>query len=95
MSPKAWTGASGQVFLNMLSELSALLWILFFGGFKFIYVFYLWLWVFAALGGLSVVAENGDCSLVVVPRLLTVVASLVADHRLWARGLSSYGTGAC
>ena len=34
MSPKAWTGASGQVFLNMLSELSALLWILFFGDFK-------------------------------------------------------------
>ena len=49
--------------------------------------FFFWLWVFAALGGLSVVAENGDCSLVAVPRLLTVVASLVAHHRLWARGL--------
>ena len=32
--------------------------------------------------GLSLVAKSGGCSLVVVCRLLMVVASLVAEHRL-------------
>ena len=32
--------------------------------------------------GLSLVAVSGDCSLVAVPRFLTVLTSLVAEHRL-------------
>ena len=43
MSPKAWTGASGQVFLNMLSELSALLWILFFGDLNYGSIILFWI----------------------------------------------------
>ena len=38
-------------------------------------------WVFMAAHGLSLVL-SGSCSLVVVPGVLTVVASLVAEHRL-------------
>ena len=41
-------------------------------------------WVFVAAGGLSLVSVNGGCSLVAMYRLLTVVASLVAE-------LSSHG----
>ena len=48
----------------------------------FFYFIYLWLcWVFIAACGLSLV-ESGGCSLVVVSRLLPLVASLVAEHRL-------------
>ena len=35
-----------------------------------------------AVSGLSLVALSGACSPVVMPRLLIVVASLVAEHRL-------------
>ena len=43
----------------------------------------LWLlWVFAAARGLSLVAANESCSLVVVHRPLTEVASLVSGLRL-------------
>ena len=40
------------------------------------------LWVFVAAHGLSLVAASGAYSLAVVGRLLLVVASLVAEHRL-------------
>ena len=44
---------------------------------------YLWLsWVFIFASGLSLVAVTGRLLFVLVPRLLTVVASLVAEHRL-------------
>ena len=44
---------------------------------------YFWLhWVFIAAQWLSLVASSGGYSLVVLCRLLTVVASLVAKHRL-------------
>ena len=50
--------------------------------FFFIYS-YVWLcWVFVASCRLSLIAENGVYPLVEVPRLLTVVASLAAEHRL-------------
>ena len=53
-------------------------------GFIFIYLFiYLWLpWVFIAVQGLSLVAKSRGHSLVVMQGLLSVVASLVAEHRL-------------
>ena len=44
-------------------------------------------WVFAAACGLSLVAASGS-------GLLIVVVSLVVEHGLWARGLSSCGTWA-
>ena len=40
-------------------------------------------WVFVAAHGLSLVAGSGGSSLAVVCRLLVVVASLVAECRLW------------
>ena len=44
---------------------------------------YFWLGsVFVASCRLSLIAENGVYPLVEVPRLLTVVASLLAEHRL-------------
>ena len=44
---------------------------------------YLWLsWVFIFASELSLVAVTGRLLFVLVPRLLTVVASLVAEHRL-------------
>ena len=50
---------------------------------------YFWLcWVFVAVCGLSLVAASGDQSLVAVLGLLVTVSSLVAEHRLQARGLS-------
>ena len=55
-------------------------------GFIFIYIYifiYFWLpWVFIAVQGLSLVAKSGGYSLVVMQGLLSVVASLVAEHRL-------------
>ena len=45
---------------------------------------YFWLcWVSVAACGLSLVLESRGCSLVAACRLLTAVASLVAEHRLW------------
>ena len=49
--------------------------------------FYFWLHgVFVAVLKLSLVAESGDFSLVELCRLLTAVASLVAEHRLQVSG---------
>ena len=45
--------------------------------------------VFVAAPRLSLAAESGAYSQVAVNRLLTVVAPLVAEHRLWAHGLRS------
>ena len=54
---------------------------------------YFWLHcVFVAARGLSLVAVDRSYFLVAVCRLLTV-ASLAAEHRLWACRLSSRGTG--
>ena len=39
-------------------------------------------WALGAAHGLSLVAASGDYSLVAVLRLLTALASLVAEHRL-------------
>ena len=57
---------------------------------------YLWLyWVFVAVCRLSLVSGIGGHSLAVVHGLLTVVASLVAEHGLWGAWASvSFGTGA-
>ena len=50
--------------------------------------FYFWLyWVFIVASGLSLVAESRGYSLVVVCGRLIEVASLVAEHRVWAHGL--------
>ena len=49
--------------------------------FSFIYLFWL-CWVFLTAHGLSPVAESRGYSLVAVLGLLTVVASLVAEHHL-------------
>ena len=55
-------------------------------GFIFIHIYifiYFWLpWVFIAVQGLSLVAKSRGYSLVVMQGLLSVVASLVAEHRL-------------
>ena len=49
----------------------------------FILCIYFWLcWVFVAACGLSLVAASGGLLFVVVHRLLTVVASFVAEHWL-------------
>ena len=51
--------------------------------FKIILSIYFWLhWVFVAVLRLSLVAASGGYSLAVVLRLLTAVASLVAEHGL-------------
>ena len=54
----------------------------------YIYIlnFYWLCWVFVAAHGFSLVLASGGYSLVVACRLLTVVASLVAKHRLWSVG---------
>ena len=53
-------------------------------------VFLFWLcWVFVAACRLSLAATSGDYSLVVVHRLLTAVACLVAEHRLLGVGASA------
>ena len=55
---------------------------------------YLVHWVFVAVHGLSLVAGSGRLLFVVVRGLLIAVASLVAEHRLHAHGLSSCGSWA-
>ena len=50
---------------------------------------YLWLhWVFFAACGLSLAAVSRGLLFIVVLGLLTVVASLVVEHRLWGEGAS-------
>jgi len=52
---------------------------------KFYYLFIFWLlWVFIATRGPSLVEASRGYSLAAVHQLLIVVASLVAEHRLWA-----------
>ena len=49
---------------------------------NFFFNYYFWLqWAFIAAHRLSLVEVSGGYSLVVAPRLLIVVASLVAEHR--------------
>ena len=53
----------------------------------FIYTTYFWLcWVFVAVWAFSSCSERG-LLFIVVRGLLIAVASLVAEHRLWARWL--------
>ena len=61
-----------------------------------IYLFiYFWLlWVFIALGGLSLVVVSRGLLLVTMHRLLIAEASLVPEHRLQARAFSSPNTQA-
>ena len=53
--------------------------------FCFLFVFRL-CWVIVAAGGLSLVTESGGYSVSSVRRLLIVVVSLVAEHRLSSCG---------
>ena len=47
----------------------------------------LWLcWVFVAVHGIPLAEASRGCSLVAVPRLLTVVASLVVEHGFYSAG---------
>ena len=56
--------------------------------FYFIFLIYFGLhWVFVASHRLSLVFSNEGYSIVAVCGLLIVVSSLVAEHRLWERGL--------
>ena len=75
-------------FLNNLSSLQS--------GQTFIYLFiYLWLcWVFVPVRGLSLVAASGGHSPSWCAGLFTIAASLVAEHRLQTRRLSSCGSRA-
>ena len=69
--------------------------IFFLKGTPFIYLFiYLWLcWVFVSVRGLSLVAASGGHSSLRCAGL-TIGASLVAEHRLQTRRLSSCGSRA-
>ena len=68
--------------------------IYFFFIFIFIFIF-LWLcWVFVSVRGLSVVAASGGPLFIAVRGPLTIAASLVAEHRLQTRRLSSCGARA-
>ena len=59
----------------------------------FIIYIYFWLcWVFISVRGLSPVAASGDHSSSRCAGLFTIVASLVAEHRLQTRRLSSCGS---
>ena len=61
----------------------------------FFFFFNLWLcWVFVSVRGLSLVAASGGHSSSRCAGLLTIAASLVAEHRLQTRRLSNYGSRA-
>ena len=70
--------------------------------FYFIYFFsfflkfiYLWLcWVFISVRGLSLAVASGGPLFIAVRRPFTVVASLIAEHRLQSRRLSNCGSRA-
>ena len=68
--------------------------------FIFIFKFYLWLcWVFVSVRGLSLVVASGGhsssrCAGLSLSRLLTIAASLAAEHRLQTRRLSNCGSRA-
>ena len=80
------------MFLNILNPFNFSLILLFF---KFIYLFiyiYFWLfWVFVSVRGISLVAASRG-HFIAVRGPLTVAASLVAEHRLQTRRLSSCGS---
>ena len=60
----------------------------------FIFI-YLWLcWGFVSVRGLSLVVASGGPLFIAVRGPLTVAASLVAEHRLQTRRLSSCGSRA-
>ena len=62
---------------------------------KFYLFIYLWqCWVFVSVRGLSLVAASGGLLFIAVRGPLTIVASLVAEHRLQTRRLSSCGSRA-
>ena len=61
----------------------------------FIYIFYFWLcWVFVSVRGLSPAVASGGHSSSRCAGLFTIAASLVAEHRLQTRMLSSCGSRA-
>ena len=67
----------------------SIVWVGFFFFFNLLILFiYFWLrWVFVAAHGLSLVAASGGYSSLQCAGLLIAVASLVAEHGLYARGL--------
>ena len=61
----------------------------------FIYFIYLWLcWVFVSVRGLSLVVASGGHSSSRCTGPLIIAASLVVEHRLQTRRLSSCGSRA-
>ena len=59
------------------------------------YIYYFWLcWVFVSVRELSLVAASGGHSSSRCAGLFTIAASLVAEHRLQTRRLSSCGSRA-
>ena len=63
--------------------------------FNFYLFIYLWLcWVFVSVRGLSLIAESGGHSSSRCAGLSLIVASLVPEHRLQTRRLSSCGSWA-
>ena len=72
---------------------SLLLFFFFYSNLLFIYIFYFWLcWVFVSVRGLSPVAAGGGHSSSRCAGLFTIAASLLAEHRLQTRRLSSCGS---
>ena len=66
--------------------------------FFFLIILFIYLLFLAALGlccctCFSLVVASGGCSLVVVLRLLNVVVSRVAEHRLWSTGSAAVALG--
>ena len=57
---------------------------------NFIYLFVAVLGLLCCCKGVYLVAESGGCSLVAVHRFLTVVASLVTEHRL--QGMQAFSS---
>ena len=63
--------------------------------FIYLFIYYFWLcWVFVSVRGLSPVAASGGPLFIAVRGPLTIAASLVAEHRLQTRRLSSCGSRA-
>ena len=52
-----------------------------------LFIYFLLLWVFVAVRGLSLLGNKWGLFFPEVHRLLTVAASLVVEHRLQAHGL--------
>ena len=50
--------------------------------------------LFAAVCGLSLIVQSGGCPPAAARRLLTALASLAAEHRLWPVGFRSCGSRA-